>query len=255
MRLIRDEVRSGKKLFGTWCNLGSSLTVEMAGTAGLDWVLIDLEHGAGTFSELRYQLQGATAGQITPIVRLPWNELPYFKSALDLGAAGVMVPYVNTPEEAALAVSRMRYPPAGTRGVAKLNRASAFGSNFESYFADANSSLLCVVQIETSDAVASARAIAEVDGVDVLFIGPLDLSVNMRTQPDLDTPPFSDAMVAVVSAAREAGKAAGILLASETQIPRALELGFTFVALGSDGSMVLNGMTAVARAFKGFTIT
>ena len=123
MKFIRDRVLGGELMFGIGANLGSSLTVEMIGKSGFDWTWIDCEHGTGDYSELIVQVQAASINDAPPIVRIAWNETPRFKRVLDLGAVGVMVPFVNTAEEAKHAAQAMRYPPEGVRGVAKFNRA------------------------------------------------------------------------------------------------------------------------------------
>jgi 4-hydroxy-2-oxoheptanedioate aldolase len=190
MQFIRKQVLAGELMLGIGANLGSSLTVEMIGAAGFDWIWIDCEHGTGDYSELIPQMQAAGIYNTPAIVRIAWNEVPRFKRVLDLGAAGIMVPYVTSAREAEQAASAMRYPPQGIRGVAKFNRACGFGQNFDAYFKQANDNLLTVVQIETKEAVDRAEDIAAVDGVDVLFIGPLDLSVNMNMADTYEHPDF-----------------------------------------------------------------
>jgi 2-keto-3-deoxy-L-rhamnonate aldolase RhmA len=250
MKFIRQRVLAREFVAGTWCNLGSSLTAEMAALAGFDWVLLDLEHGCGDLAALVPQLQAVSATPATPIVRVSWNDMVQMKRVLDLGAAGVMVPYVNTPDEARAVAAAMRYPPDGVRGAAKMTRASGFGYYADEYLRRANDELLTVVQVETEQAVAHAPETAALDGVDVLFIGPTDLSLNMGIPQQLDAPKFRDGVARVVAAARNAGKAAGILLASPAQVPRAVDDGFTFVALSSDGSMVAAGMKAALEALR-----
>lgn len=248
MKCLRQRVLGGEFLAGTWCNLGSSLTAEIAGLAGFDWVLLDLEHGAGDHSELLPQLQAVGATPAAPVVRVAWNDPVRFKRVLDLGAAGVMVPFVNTADEALLAVQAMRYPPQGVRGMARLTRAAGFGWEFDDYARRANAELLTVVQIETAQAVGNAAAIAAVDGADVLFVGPTDLSTNLGVPPSWNEAAFRDALQQVVSACRHAGKAAGILLSAPAQIEQAVADGFRFIALGSDGAVVAAGMKAAAEA-------
>src|SRR5579864_7331980 len=155
MKYLKQRALSGEVLAGTWLNLGSSLTAEIAGRAGFDWVLIDMEHGAGDQHSLVHQLQAIDTTKAAGIVRIAWNEAPRFKRVLDQGASGIMVPYVSTAEQAKLAVAAMRYPPQGIRGVARSNRAAGFGQDFATYFAEANDNLLTIVQIETSEAVAN----------------------------------------------------------------------------------------------------
>jgi len=250
MKWIRERVLNGELMGGTFINLGSSLTAEIAGQAGLDWLLIDLEHGAGDRHELLFQLQAIESTPTAPIVRVAWNDPVQFKRALDLGPSGIMVPYVQSAEEARRAVAAMRYPPAGVRGVASMHRACGFGSDFDEYFRRADSQLLTVVQIETAAAVDHVDEIAAVDGVDVLFVGPMDLSISLGIARQWDHPVFSSAVNKVVSACRKAGKAAGTLVQSEDQIERSVSVGFSFLALSSDGAMVVQGMRGAVAAFR-----
>ena len=242
MNLLKKRIMDREILGGTWCNLGSSVSAEIAGYSGFDWVLIDLEHGSGTLSDLIPQLQAIAATPAEAMVRIAANEPPRFKRVLDMGAQGVMVPYVSTADEAAQAVASMRYPPAGFRGVAKGHRATRYGANFESYFQTAADSLVLATQIETTEALENADRIAAVDGVDVLFVGPLDLSTNLGIQAQYDHPKFDAAMKRVYEAAASAGKAAGILWADPDDIRSAAKMGFTFLAIGSDSGHVVAGM-------------
>ncbi len=246
MTFLHDRVAAGERLFGTWCNLGSSITVEMAGIAGFDWVLLDLEHGVGDQESLVAQVQAAAAATTAPIVRIAWNDPVRFKRVLDLGVSGVMVPYVQTADEAYAAVRAMRYPPDGVRGVASLTRATGFGTAFADYFDRANRELLTVVQIETPTAVENVDQIAAVDGVDVLFIGPLDLSTALGIQGQYSNPHFLDAVDAVTNAARNHGKASGTLVLDPAMLDPMVERGMTFIAMGSDGGLVAAGMRANA---------
>ena len=230
-RSLRDRLAAGEDLVGTFLNLGSPLAAEVCAGAGFDWCLIDLEHGAGTETQLIPTLQalGATPG----LVRIEANERPRFARALDAGAEGVMVPRIESADEVHAAVSYMRYPPRGLRGVAYMNRGASFGLGAPE--ADA----LCVIQIESAGAVADAREIAAIDGVDVLFVGPRDLSAALGSDElPLDT---------VLEAARAEGKAAGILVRSRNELERELERGFRFVGIGSDSLFLAEGARAAAR--------
>jgi 4-hydroxy-2-oxoheptanedioate aldolase len=248
-------VLGGALTAGIWCNLGSSLTVEIAGLSGFDWILIDLEHGAGDYESLRYQLQAAAGTPSVPIVRIAWNDPPRFKRVLDLGASGVMVPYVNNALEATQAAASVRYPPQGIRGVAKSVRATGFGQNFDEYFAKANENLLTVVQIETEEAVANAEDIASVPGVDVLFVGPLDLSVSLGIPQQIHQPRFREALGKVVEACRKQGKAPGILVWDPQKMGEMIEAGFTFLGIGSDLGMLTTGMKRAMDLFETFRKT
>ena len=252
MKWIRQRVLSGEILAGTFLNLGSHMTVEIAGQAGFDWLLIDMEHGAGDYPDLVHQLQAADCTSASPLVRIAWNEVPRFKRVLDLGPSGVMVPWISNAEEAKHAVAAMRYPPQGIRGAASFNRACAYGKNFEEYFARASRDLLTIVQIESLQAVNCAGEIAAVDGVDVLFVGPLDLSVSLGAPRQLDRPDFREALRKVIAACHQHGKAAGILLWKQEQLEQAITDGFTFVGLGSDGAAVGTAMNQWAAALNEF---
>jgi len=185
------------------------------------------------------------------LVRIAANEPPRFKRVLDAGAHGVMVPYVSTADEARHAVNAMRYPPRGMRGVAKLTRASSFGARFDEYFAHAHEWLVTLTQIETVDALENAAEIAAVDGVDVLFVGPMDLTTSMGIPGQYGDARFHDALGEVADAAKSAGKAAGILLLDPANLPLCRELGYTVVALGSDGGSVKSGIGESLARLRG----
>lgn len=248
---FRRRVLAREWLAGTFLNLGSPMTVEIAGLAGFDWILIDHEHGPGGQDVLLHQLHAAAATPAFPVVRIAQNETARFKRVLDMGASGVMVPYVNTAAEARAAVAAMRYPPHGVRGVAKFNRGAGFGGDFEEYYAHSHERLLTVMQIETPEAVANIDAIAAVDGADVLFVGPTDLSYNLGIRDQLESAQFTDILRRVSNAAQRHGKSAGILVHNAALVPGMRELGYTFTALGSDGGAVRAGLLGFLGALRG----
>lgn len=252
MYFIRDQVLAGHFMAGAWCNLASSITTEMAARAGFDWILIDQEHGPGDNITLLQQIQAIGDRPSAPVVRIAWNEMPHFKRALDLGASGIMIPYIETADDAARAVGYLRYPPEGQRGVALSPRAAGFGENFDTYFSVANRKLLTVTQIETGKAVQNTREIAAVDGVDVLFVGPVDLSISVGLPGRFDDPDYRGLLAKVATAAQEAGKAAGILLPSGKLIEMVYKMGFRFVAIGSDSGIVMQGMKKNRTAMAAF---
>src|SRR3954470_17982795 len=235
---FRKRVLAREFLAGTFLNLGSPVTVEIAGLAGFDWLLIDHEHGPGGEDTMLHQLQAAAATPAFPVVRIAINETARFKRALDMGAFGVMVPYVNTAAETRSAVSAMRYPPHGIRGVAKFNRGAGFGGDFEEHYQHATERLVTVIQIETPEAIKNIDEIAAVDGADVLFVGPTDLSYNMGIRDQLESPQFTEALKKVSAAAQKHGKAAGVLVHIPGLVAKVKDLGYSFVALGSDGGGV-----------------
>ena len=251
MNYIRRRVLGGELMVGVGCVLGSSLTAEMAGRAGFDWLWLDLEHGSGDYMALLHQVQAISGTAAAPVVRVRWNEPPLFKRVLDLGVAGVVVPWVNTRAEAEQAARAMRFPPEGVRGVARLNRATGFGEQFDAYFASANENLLTVVQIETAEAVRNAPEIAAVPGVDVLFVGPLDLSVSLGAPNQTEHPQFREALDRVLGACRAQGKAAGIMVPREDMMEQLVEQGFTFLVAGSDGGFVAAGLRRLRTRVDG----
>lgn len=238
MKYLKQRVLAGETLFGTFVNLGSSLTTEIIGAAGYDWALIDLEHGAGDEQQVLTQIQALEHTPAVPLVRIESDSRPRFHRVLDFGAAGIMVPRVDTVDQARDVVSRMHYPPRGVRGVAQMNRACDFGKSFNEYISGSANQLLCIVQIENPTAVSNVAEIAKLDGVDVLFVGPMDLSYSMGIVGKFEDPKFVDALKKVSEAAKSAGKSAGILLKSPEDAPRLIEMGFMFLGCGSDSGML-----------------
>ena len=248
---FRSRVLAREWVIGTFINLGSPITAEVAGTLGFDWLLIDHEHGPGGEDTLLHQLQAVGGTPAVPIVRIAANETPRFKRALDMGAHGIMAPWVSTGAEACAAVAAMQYPPRGIRGVAKFQRSASFGGDFEDYYLHAHEWLTTVVQIETPEGVANCEEIAAVEGADVLFVGPTDLSYNMGIRDQLDHPRFIEALQKVSVAAKKHGKAAGILVHNPALVAKVRELGYTFVALGSDGGSVRAGLVSIVQTLRG----
>lgn len=236
-------------LAGTFLNLGSSVSVEIAVAAGFDWVLLDLEHGSGSLAELRSQLLATRGSSAAPIVRIPSVDADMVKFVMDSGAAGVMFPYVPDAAEAARAVSIMKYPPTGARGVAQVIRATDYGRSWQRYLNEANDKSLVVVQIETPEAADQAESMAAVAGVDVLFVGPMDLSVNLGHPGDFSQPGFLQHLKNVVAACEKHGKTAGILSRPEL-VDQHKAMGFRFLALGSDSGAIVQGMNNNIAAIR-----
>ena len=244
----RNKIRT-QLLAGTFLNLGSATSVEIAADLGFDWLLIDLEHGSGSEADLRNMLLACRGSTAAPIVRIRSVDPDTVKFVMDSGAAGIMFPYVSTVEEAQRAVDSIKYPPMGSRGVAGGIRATAFGRDWQQYFKEANDNSLVVVQIETPEAVDASAAIAAINGVDVLFVGPLDLSVNLGCPGDFTQPYFVDALKKVVKSCGEHGKTPGILTKTGFE-EQHKQLGFRFTAVGSDSLAVSQVMTASLKTLR-----
>lgn len=247
MKNIKTRLRNGETLLGCWLNLGSSLAAEMIGLAGFDWVLIDLEHGAGTENDALYQLQALEHGTAAAIVRVEICQRQRIQRALDYGAEGIMCPQITKLEEAQLAADSIHYMPEGIRGISKMVRAMNFGIDFDRYYRRIKDDLLCIVQIETTDALSMVDEVAAIDGVDVLFVGPSDLSMAMGIFGQFDHPQFIDALKTTAAAAKRYGKAAGILLYDPEQFGYYHQLGYRFIASGADAGFINNGSRSLAK--------
>lgn len=175
----KRDLQAGKKLLGAWLQLCSPMSAEIFARAGFDFLCIDMEHAPGDCMTLLSQLHGMGKYPATPIVRAPWNDFVTIKRILDVGVHGIHVPYVNTAEEAAAAVRAVRYSPSGIRGIAGSPRACGYGVDGRNYFDHANDEILCYIALETPQAVANLDAMLKVDGVDGIFIGPMDLATSM----------------------------------------------------------------------------
>lgn len=245
---LRARVLAGEPVFGAFLNLGSVVSAEVAGRAGLDWVLVDLEHGHGTDADLLPQLHAIQLGSTAALVRIAAAERIRVGRALDMGADGIMVPRLETPDEVAATIGWMRYPPDGTRGVALPARGGGFGEVPHAELRGANDRVLGVIQVESPAAVEAAPAVAALDGADVLFVGPTDLSHAMGVPGRFDDPAFVAALDRVIAACRAHGKAAGILLRAGTEVADAVARGFTFVGIGSDSAWVAAGARVAVAA-------
>jgi 2-keto-3-deoxy-L-rhamnonate aldolase RhmA len=250
MTTMKARLAAGETLFGTFLTLGSPLAAETLGLAGFDWLLVDLEHGGGDESLLLGQLLGARAAGVYGLVRVESDVRGRSARALDLGVEGIMCPQINSAEQAAAWTSALHYGPAGSRGIAFFHRGARYGTEPDPVEAAA-ARTLGIAQIESPDAVEAVEEIAAVDGVDVLFVGPSDLSYSMGIFRQFEHPEFRSAIERVVEAASAAGKAAGIFLTAVDQVPAALADGFRMIALGSDGSFMMQAAaSAVAAARK-----
>ena len=246
---IRNRVLGGDTLFGAFCDLASPLAAELAGQAGYDWLILDLEHGAATEADLLGLLHAVETTPAAALVRPQSAERLRIGRALDLGARGIMLPQLQSAADVRTTLPFLRYPPAGVRGVALRTRGADMGALGHADVARVvNERILGIVQVEAPGTVADADEIAALDGVDVLFVGPADLSHTLGVPGRFDDATYLDALRAVVAATNRHGKAAGILLYDAAVLDRHLELGFRFVGLGSEGSFVSAGAASMLRA-------
>jgi 4-hydroxy-2-oxoheptanedioate aldolase len=234
---------------GLWSQLCTTIAAEALGRSGFDWLLIDTEHAPNEVPMVMTQLQTLAAFPTAPIVRVAWNDMVLMKRLLDIGTQTLLVPFVQSEEEARLAVAHTRYPPDGIRGVATNHRANQFG-RFGDYLTTSGDQICVLVQVESRAGLDSIKAIAGVAGIDGIFIGPSDLAASLG---HLGNPAHPDVQAAIAQAHTEAtaaGKPTGILAPIEADARRYIEMGFTFVAVGSDLSLLVRNADALAAKFR-----
>lgn len=234
---------------GLWSSLCSNIAAEIIAQSGFDWILLDTEHSPNELPGLLSQLQALACSPVAPIVRPAWNDPVLIKRILDIGAQTVLVPFVQSAEDAARAVTACRYPPEGIRGVTASGRASRYG-RVPNYLARANLEICVLVQIETQAGLDALEDIAAVDHVDGVFIGPSDLAASLG---QIGNPGHADVQAAIADAARRLKSLAmpsGILAARQDDARRYIDWGFTFAAVGSDLGILAHGADALARSFK-----
>jgi 4-hydroxy-2-oxoheptanedioate aldolase len=231
---FKAALREGRPQIGLWLNTGEALLAELAGTAGFDWLVIDGEHGPNDLRSIIAQLQALASSPAQAVVRPPMGEPWMIKQLLDAGARTLLVPMVDSAEQARALVQAVRYPPHGIRGVgAVVARASAFGT-ITDYAETAADEICLLVQVETRAAIADLENIAAVEGIDGIFIGPADLSADMGHLGRIEAPEVQEVIEKAIATITRAGKAAGILTFNEALNLRYLDLGARFVAVGAD---------------------
>jgi 4-hydroxy-2-oxoheptanedioate aldolase len=245
---LKRALREGRPQIGLWCSLVSPIATEIAAGAGFDWVLIDMEHAANEVGTVLAQLHAVQASGATPIVRQPANDTVLTKRLLDIGVQSVLIPMVNSAAEARQIVAATRYPPNGVRGVATATRASRFG-RIKDYHLRAQEELCVIVQVETREALDQLDAIAAVEGVDCVFIGPSDLSAALGHLGNANEPSVREAIAGAIKRIQVAGKAPGILTGVEADAKHWLELGALFVGVGADVGILARQTEALAAKF------
>jgi 4-hydroxy-2-oxoheptanedioate aldolase len=251
-RSFRDRTLAGETLFGLFLDLASPASAELCSSVGYDWLLVDLEHGASTEADLLGLLLAVQAGgRAAPLVRPQSGERIRIGRALDMGARGIMVPRLDSADQAREAVAFLRYPPDGIRGVATRVRGAGLGVVAHAEIRRLNERVLGIIQIESAGGLRDADAIAAIDGVDVLFVGPADLSHSLGIPGEFAHADYQAALERVVAACRAHGKAAGILVYDTAVVPRLVELGFTFIGIGADGAFVADGAQRFLAAVRG----
>jgi len=241
---LRTLVASGRAAGGGWCMIASPLATEIVSASGCEWLCLDLQHGQIGEAEMRAMLMAAAIRRTPAFVRVPWNEPAAIMRALDAGADGIIVPMVNTPQEAERAVAAVRYPPAGYRSWGPL-RSLMSTPGFDP--AMGNREIVLLVMIETVEAVEQLDAILAVPGLDGVFVGPHDLAISHAgTNAQAGVSPRDVEMITAIAAAcRARNLAAGIACANGADARRYAELGYTLLALASDAALLGEGLAGI----------
>ena len=246
---FKTALANGQEQIGFWLSMADSYLAEVSATAGFEWLLIDAEHAPNDVRSILGQLQAVAPYRAEPVVR-PVNADPaLLKRLLDIGARNLLIPMIDTADQARASVAAVRYPPHGIRGVGSaVGRASRWSSRAD-YLDIADSEICLLVQAETVTALENLQAICEVDGVDGVFIGPADLAASMGYRGKPTHPEVQKAIEGAIRTIVASGKAAGTLTSDQTLARRYLELGCTFVATGVDILMFANAARKLAREF------
>ncbi|MFG1287847.1 aldolase/citrate lyase family protein [Xanthobacter versatilis] len=247
--LFKYALRARQPQLGLWCTLANAYAVEIVAGSGFDWLLLDTEHSPADVPNVLGQLQALSGYGVSPVVRPAANDAVLIKRYLDIGVQSLLIPYVQNAEEARAAVAATRYAPEGVRGVSALTRATRFG-RVKSYAEVAADELCVVVQVETEAALAEIEAIAAVDGIDGIFVGPADLAASLGHAGDLKHPRVVAALEDAIRRIQAAGRPAGILTGDEAFARRCIEIGALFTAVGVDAGILARATEGLAARFR-----
>jgi 4-hydroxy-2-oxoheptanedioate aldolase len=248
---LKHRIHSGQKSFGVWLGLYNAMAAEALAQVGYDYVIIDNEHGAGSLTDTVHQLQAVATTPTTAVVRVPWNDHVYLKRVLDIGAEAVMIPNIQTVEEARAAVAACRYPPRGFRGSAyTIARGADYGGAGFDYIAQAHERLAIILQIETKTAVGNIAEIAAVDGVDLLFIGPNDLSGSIGKLAQWNDPEVKALIAQAETAIKATGKPMGVVPHGDRDAAALFDAGYAMVAASTDLSLMRAGAVNEVTAYR-----
>lgn len=239
---VKERIQNGEVALGTFVSIGHPDVTERLSMLGFDWLLLDSEHGPLSYETMQVMMQSMRGDSCSPIVRVQWNDPVAIKRALDIGAHGVLIPWVNSKNEAEAAVAACKYPPQGIRGCGPRRAAFIGGAD---YITTANRDLLVAVRIETEDAVRNIDDILSVEGIDVAYIGPVDLSMSMFGTPaSWNEPSYLESFDRVLKAAERVGKPTG-MYCSSNNIEWAIEKGFKFNSVDNADSFLITAARAV----------
>jgi 4-hydroxy-2-oxoheptanedioate aldolase len=246
---FRTALKSGRPLIGIWSMLNSVDATEALGWSGFDWLLVDGEHAPVSLQDAMAHSRAIATSPTVAIHRIPWNDRMLLKQHLDAGLSTLMIPYIQTVEEARAAVDAVRYAPHGSRGIAAMHRASRYG-RFHDYVARANQEVFLILQIETVAALERCAEIAAVDGVDAVFFGPGDLAASMGITGQAAHPKVTAAIEDGLKRCRPTGKHVGVLAPNDEISERHIRTGFDFVSVANDCAILFRNADAIGKRMR-----
>lgn len=247
---FKERLESFKPQVGTFVKIYSAEIIEILGMAGFDFIIIDMEHTTLEFHQVEQMVRVADLHGLASIVRIPDSRRSSILRALDLGATGIQVPQIEDSENVKDVVDKAKYPPQGTRGATFAHRAASFGYTPKNYFEEENEKSLVAVHIETENAYNTVEEICMVPGVDVIFIGPLDLSISLGTGSDFINGELSKPVLRIIDACRQNGKIPGIAISTKEQFRFAVEHRIPYIAWSSDVALFKQAADSVVSIKK-----
>ncbi|MBR73268.1 MAG: hypothetical protein CMM30_10085 [Rhodospirillaceae bacterium] len=248
---LKKKMKRGQPTIGCWLSMGNAMAAEIVATSGYDAAVLDHEHGPGHLQGAISLLQALGENGPTPIMRVPWNDPVYIKRALDIGVMGIIIPYVQNAEEAEAAVAACHYPLKGIRGVAPhAGRCSRWGMRLDEYLDDLPNKILVICQIETEEAISNIGEIAEVPGVDMLFMGPSDISASIGKALISNNPEVKRIYARCERKMRATGKLLGTVTRPGKTVEWTYRRGFDFVISGSDAKLLASAAQSQVSNFR-----
>ena len=248
--IVKEKLKNGQKTIGGFLQTLSPVAAEIMSQCGFDWLIVDLEHAPGDFANLQAQLQAMNGSDVVPFARAPWNDEVAIKRILDTGVMGVLVPYVNTREEAEAAVSACKYPPLGVRGVAGSPRAAGYTGNAMPYLTSANAETIVMVAVETTEAVNNLDEILGVDGLDGIFIGPMDLASSMGHLGNPGHPEAQKQIAIIEQKVLASDKFLGTVATTADTATHCFDKGYQWLVVMQDGAALLSAAQGKVAEFR-----
>lgn len=248
--LVKEKLKNGDKTIGAFLQTMSPVAAEILSQSGFDWLIVDLEHAPGDYANLQAQLQAMNGSGVVPFARAPWNDEVAIKRILDTGVVGVLVPYVNTRAAAEAAVSACKYPPQGTRGVAGSPRAAGYTGNAMPYLSSANDETIVMIAVETTEAVDNLDEILGVEGLDGIFIGPMDLASSMGHLGNPDHPEARAQIEIIEKKVLASDKFLGTVATTADKARHCFDAGYQWLVVLQDGAALLQAAKSKVAEFR-----